>query len=382
MNVGSGRLRAVLLGSVVHVGMTIVSCAPGLGSPPNVDEPTPTPPSAQVAPPPAASPATSPVAVPISAASPAPSPAASPSPHLLASPSPSPVASTSQPWQYGVGLNLDGPGAYGSLPKTSPGATLKRQLRPRPTMFWVVPGGPVRSIQTLEWQRPPIAEMRYCIATKGAVMSSNTISEGCELPDTWTPYATTQEVSVEVDWLGAGEVTARAQFRRADGTVVQSMSLDHGLIEASSSTYRAESVLGPNVPIGSLPPALQEAATARQAAFPVNGSIKVQNSACCIGAPGGSRLLVGVTLSATSPHGVVTEMRLGGGGCNPGQLESPRGEWEPFAQQRNIPITITAGRSTLTVAVQYRDAAGNLSAVACDSVGAEGMPIANKPGAP
>jgi hypothetical protein len=42
--------------------------------------------------------------------------------------------------------------------------------------------------------------------------------------------------------------------------------------------------------------------------------------------------------------------------------------------QRSLPVSLTSGWSTFSVAVQYRDAAGNLSAVACDSIGAEGMP--------
>jgi len=81
-----------------------------------------------------------------------------------------------------------------------------------------------------------------------------------------------------------------------------------------------------------------------------------------------------VTFSATSPHGAVTEMKVGSGGCNTGQLGSARGGWEPIVAQRDMPITLSSGWSTFAVAVQFRDAAGNLSVVACDSVGVEGMP--------
>jgi hypothetical protein len=47
---------------------------------------------------------------------------------------------------------------------------------------------------------------------------------------------------------------------------------------------------------------------------------------------------------------------------------------EPFVAQRSMPVSLTPGWSTFSVAVQYRDAAGNLSMVYCDSIGVEGMP--------
>ncbi len=206
----NGRRRAAVLGSVVIFALTAVACSMGQGSPPGVAEPKPAQPSPQVAAqPPAPSPIASPATVaPASSSSPAVSP--------VVSPSPSPAANAGPPWQHGVTLSLEGQTSSGMM-KTKPGATIKLQLKPRPTMFREIARGDTRSIQTVPWERPEIAEMRFCMAARELVAvtsSSGAPPPTCQLPETWVPYATSKEVPFEVDWIGPGEVTARAQFRR------------------------------------------------------------------------------------------------------------------------------------------------------------------------
>ena len=74
---------------------------------------------------------------------------------------------------------------------------------------------------------------------------------------------------------------------------------------------------GPSVPLASLPPAVHAAVGARIAAFPVSGSVKVQDSPCCVGGTMGDKKSVQVTFNASSPHGQVTEMKLGSGSSPP-----------------------------------------------------------------
>jgi hypothetical protein len=105
----------------------------------------------------------------------------------------------------------------------------------------------------------------------------------------------------------------------------------------------------------------------------VTGSIKIKGSQCCVAGPVGKTMTVPVTFSATSQHGQVTEMRLGVGGCGTGQQAAVSSDWEPLVAQRDLPVTPSPMLATLSVAVQYRDVAGNVSVVACDWVMVEGV---------
>ena len=271
-------------------------------------------------------------------------------------------------------ITLAGPSAFSGPPKVQTGATLPLTLESRPTMYRGGAGGNERVIQTLAWEQHDVAEMRHCISTRETAdgpLSPPRVD--CALPDAWVPYATSREMPVVVEWIGRGEIMVRAQFRRADGTIVQSITSNYDRVEVANSFYWADSVLDPSVPVASLPPSVQAAAAERLAVYPVTGSVRIKDSPCCVGGPVGTTITVQVTFSATSSHGPVTEMQFGAGGCNTARLRAASGAWEPFVAQRGMPVTPLSTLSTFSVAVQYRDAAGNVSAVHCDSVGVEGL---------
>jgi hypothetical protein len=183
-----------------------------------------------------------------------------------------------------------------------------------------------------------------------------------------------RSVTVETDWIGPGEVTALAQFRLDDGTVVPGAGPSGNVPEYARASLYLESTIDPSIPVESLSPAAQALITSRIAGFPVLGSLKIRNSPCCIGGIVGGTATAHLAFAASSPHGEVVEMQLGSGGCDSGQIGSSPTGWEPLVVQRDVPVPLSSGWSTYAVAVQYRDAAGNLSRVFCDSIGVEGMP--------
>jgi hypothetical protein len=322
------------------------------------------------------------VAVAASGGAPAPASAATqraptaPEQVVVRAPEPNPptVRQADEPWQNGVTVSLNSVHTSGGRQQTSPGRQFMLKLTVNPVMARQVTIGTSRMLQSMAWNPHEIAEMRTCITTRQPIGPSPTWTpDTCDLPETWEPYVASRDVAIDVNWIGPGEITVLAQFRRADGTVVQAMDSVYKPVESARSQSYADSVIDPNVPVESLPPAVQSLVNAQRAAFPVQGSVKIKGSPCCIGSTTSSTS-ANVTFAATSPSGEVTEMRLGGGGCNTGTLENVRGAWEPFATQRDVPVSVTLGWSTYNMAVQYRDAAGNLSIVACDSIGVEGMP--------
>ncbi len=201
---------------------------------------------------------------------------------------PSPVAKAERPWQHAVRTSLSGPTASSGRLKTQPGATLALTLESRPTMYRGGVGGNERVIQTTEWTQHDVAEMRFCISTRGTAdgrLGPQRVD--CALPETWMPFEASRTIPLVVEWIGPGEVMAQAQFRRADGTIVESITSNYERVETSSSFFWADSILDPNVPVASLPPSVQAAAAERLAAYPVTGSVKIKNSPCCVGGPAG-----------------------------------------------------------------------------------------------
>lgn len=95
-----------------------------------------------------------------------------------------------------------------------------------------------------------------------------------------------------------------------------------------------------------------------------------------IGGRAGTVLNIMVRFEASSPSGAVTEMRVkyGASGACLTAAEMADAVWEPFVAQRTYTYTPPINWSTFKLHVQYRDAQGNVSAVACDEVVVEGMP--------
>lgn len=382
MRVWSGRLRAAGLAAVVAAALAAIACAQGTGSAPLTVDLAQTPTSTQAPP---QTPVVSPVIATGGGSAPSRSPTPLPAKVAARGSAPgagsSPAAGSSaaanegQPWQRGMQVTLGGPSAFSGPPKVQTGAILALTLESRPTMYRRGASGNERVMQTQAWERHDVAEMRFCLSireTADGPLSPPRVE--CTLPSAWGPFAPSHALPIEVSWIDQGEIMVRTQFRRADGTIVESIASNFERVEIASAFFWANSVLDPSVPISSLPPSVQAAAAERLAVYPVTGSVKIKNSPCCIGGPVGITIMVPVTFNAASPHGPVTEMLLGAGGCNTSRLKATSGGWEPFVAQRDMPVTPSSYLSSLSVAVQYRDAAGNVSAVHCDSVGVEGIP--------
>ena len=67
-------------------------------------------------------------------------------------------------------------------------------------------------------------------------------------------------------------------------------------------------------------------------------------------------------------------VRAGGGGCaKAGELDAIA--WEPFVKNKTYSYaSIPINWSGYYVSVQFRDASGAISPIACDDVSVEGMP--------
>lgn len=103
------------------------------------------------------------------------------------------------------------------------------------------------------------------------------------------------------------------------------------------------------------------------------GAVAVQSGGvCCVGGPPGSTRLVAVQFTAAGWAGAITGMRVDNGACN---SVAPLDEaaWQPYTPRLEFPVTFGSNWSTFSVRAQYRDVAGNLSPIYCDSVALEGF---------
>ncbi|HEX8218120.1 MAG TPA: hypothetical protein VF914_02780 [Chloroflexia bacterium] len=119
----------------------------------------------------------------------------------------------------------------------------------------------------------------------------------------------------------------------------------------------------PSTPTTTLPPS------------PITGEVLVEGGNSMTGGASGATIELSVTFAASSTAGQVTEMRVGtgGGGCLPGEAMEDY-PWEPFAPEKVYSTTAFINIQGWYANVQYRDDAGNISAVYCDDISVEGMP--------
>lgn len=104
------------------------------------------------------------------------------------------------------------------------------------------------------------------------------------------------------------------------------------------------------------------------------GSVQVEGGSCCIGGTMGDTVQVHVQLSAASPFGSVTRMRVKPtGGCG-AQPDMDLAAWEPFAPEKVFPVQVALNWVGFYVSAQFEDDKGNLSPVYCDDISVEGMP--------
>jgi hypothetical protein len=106
------------------------------------------------------------------------------------------------------------------------------------------------------------------------------------------------------------------------------------------------------------------------------GAVSIENGKCCVAGAAGQELAVLVEFTARSGYARVTDMRVATG---LGSLDSSaidKAEWEPFSPQKAYTITPSSNWVGFYVAVQFRDALGNLSQVFRSDISVEGSPSA------
>lgn len=81
-----------------------------------------------------------------------------------------------------------------------------------------------------------------------------------------------------------------------------------------------------------------------------------------------------VDFKACSPYGAVTEMRVATGLAGLSDDAIDLADWEPFAPMRQFSVTPPINWIGFEVAVQFRDALGNLSRVFRAEISIEGVP--------
>ena len=113
-------------------------------------------------------------------------------------------------------------------------------------------------------------------------------------------------------------------------------------------------------------------------ANPVTGSVLLHDGACCIAGIAGTTLDIDAVFSATSLLAPIADRRvapIGGAasGCATHAQLAPY-PWESFTTTKTFTYVVPVNWSSFRVNAQHRDAAGNVSPVACDDIKVEGMP--------
>lgn len=106
--------------------------------------------------------------------------------------------------------------------------------------------------------------------------------------------------------------------------------------------------------------------------YPVQGTVLLQDGACCVGGTVDQPVAITAAFEAKSPSSEVVQMRVAEQCLSPAEMDAL--PWEPLAETKDFSFTPTvANWFGFTVGVQYRDEQGNLSAVICDDISVEGM---------
>ncbi len=222
--------------------------------------------------------------------------------------------------------------------------------------------GSILSVSQKPWPNPPVAQMSYCVAPHAA----------CTPADTWMPFTTKMQAQVAVNWAGARDIWIVAQFRDASGATIPGIDENQRLGPQARANTRLLGFIDERTPESAQPPFVQTLAAATRVAFPVKGSVEIAGGKAVIGGKVGTQLDIPVKFEATSPAGQVTEMRVANQ-C-PREGEGLTTAWEPFTAQKTYSTTTVLNFVGWYIAVQYRDAKGNLSPVYCDDISVEGSP--------
>ena len=206
---------------------------------------------------------------------------------------------------------------------------------------------------------PRVHEMRVCVQ----------MDSRCELNGAWIPFEKKFNTTLPIDWLGKRDLWVNVEFRDNAGNKIAHLGEIQNI---PLSPLTVESILDTRTPMASQPAFVQTQVAVTRVAFPVTGSIEIQNGMCCAGGKVNATIELTADFSANSSEGIVTEMRMLNQCVTPPEME--RATWEPFVVQKKFPFKISVANWVgWYLAVQYRDDKGNLSPVYCDDISIEGM---------
>lgn len=209
----------------------------------------------------------------------------------------------------------------------------------------------------------PVREMRACFQFDAA----------CAPSGSWLPFQTKLAQSFPVDWIGTRELYYLVEFRDQSAVAVPAIDQIETPERLPGAMLLLHSVWDTRTPLAAQPPFVQTAISATRVAFPVTGSLILEDGRSMAGGQVNSTINITAAFSATSPHGEVTEMRLLH--LCPVAQEIETAPWEPFVSQKTFPYTISTPNFVgWYLAVQFRDEQGNLSPVYCSDISVEGMP--------
>ncbi len=265
-----------------------------------------------------------------------------------------------------IGVIFQIEGSASSAPVAAAGSTAHFLVEFEPSLITIQrrQDGSIDSVIWETWKDKPDIQMRTCFSA----------GKPCSPNDPWAPFRSQISYDVPVDWLGEKTFYASSEFRTSTGTIIPAMAQgqENGTpVYATSMTVT--SIITSTPGAGQLPAVVLTEQAATQTAFPISGSIIIENGNCCAGGTEGTQIPLHVQFQATSSAGKVTEMRIVGGSCqrNSAILDAP---WEPLVSEKTYTVTLMLNWTSFQLNVQYRDEKDNLSPVYCANISLEGMP--------
>jgi hypothetical protein len=259
-------------------------------------------------------------------------------------------------------------GSTSSAPEVEAGKIMVVEMVFEPVSLTITrrADGSAASIGTQPRDDIKIAQMRFCLGN----------GLQCSGPGEWRPFAPSYATEISVDWLGSRTLFLDAEFQDPNGKAIpvfhSSFSEPRPLAQI---TLNVTTRISPNTTLDKLPSPVLTAAAATKMAFPVTGSVSIENGRCCAGGVAGAKIPLQVQFQAASTVGKVTEMKVHlGGGCvkDPAQLAGD--PWESFRAAKTYETSLALNWVGWWISVQYRDVSGNLSPVYCDDISLEGSP--------
>lgn len=263
---------------------------------------------------------------------------------------------------YHVDISLTGTDGRAGI-ETAIGSRPAVRVTFRPMKDMVITmGDGSSSTYSTDWKPHTVSEMRYCSG----------IGRSCALPEGWVPFQQDIQIQANIEWLGTKDYAVNAQFRDSSGAIIPS---GNNKGEVGSNWISVAGVVDDSIPVSSQPPAIQTIIAGARAAFPVTGSVKI-NQGRMSGGKAGTTIQIPVEFHASSPAGKVTEMRVSRSLM--GRCMTPDGikdvPWESFQPNVSYSYSVAINWTTFKLHVQYRDEKGNLSPVYCADIGVEGSP--------